>query len=99
VNNNILSSLLLLDFQRSEDWQKGNKVNKYQWFILSVFACLLEISAKIFSHEWWWAGQYDGTAYQMGYRPFVKVDLVLLTYLHIGLLLKASTTKVHCQRN
>lgn len=78
---------------------KRNKVNKYWWFILPVFACLLEISAEIFNYERWWTGDCDGTAYQMGYGPFVKVEHVQLTYLDIGILLKACTAKVHCHRN
>lgn len=35
----------------------------------------------------------------MGNGPFVKVEHVQLTYLGIGISLKACTAKVHCHRN
>lgn len=93
------SSLLVADFQMLRDGKKQNKVNKYWWFISPVFACLLEMSAKIFSYEWWWISQCDETAYQTGYGPFVKVEHVQLTYLDIGIPLKACTAKVCCHRH
>lgn len=64
---NLLFFIFSVSIGFSNIWgsaKKGTRWTNIDDLFHQFFACLLEISAKIFNHEWWWMRKCDETAYQ-----------------------------------